>query len=205
MPAWGRQVGPTGGRGQHDASHLGFLTWSHQTFQGKRGGRAGGGGRSRQWPPMAVPCPISPAQPAPHPPSPAPNDDGNQTAAPAGAVATLCGRSGKYYLRSTVCSLGRSTEAKGDVDVDLSREGHAAKVCRRQALVKLGAGGTFKLCNTGRQPMLVNDVLVSCRHSFDHHRRGGGGMCMGPGACVWAGGGRGQLGGWGPGCPLDAC
>ncbi|KAG2484076.1 hypothetical protein HYH03_017095 [Edaphochlamys debaryana] len=39
-----------------------------------------------------------------------------------GAVACLAGLTGKHYLRSIVVSLGRATESKGDVDIDLTPE-----------------------------------------------------------------------------------
>ncbi|GIL50384.1 hypothetical protein Vafri_6603 [Volvox africanus] len=39
-----------------------------------------------------------------------------------GALACLAGRVAKYYLRSTAVTLGRTTESKGDVDVDLIPE-----------------------------------------------------------------------------------
>ena len=43
-----------------------------------------------------------------------------------GAIACLVGRSGRYVLRRSTVLLGRGSEAKGGVDVDLSREGMCA-------------------------------------------------------------------------------
>ncbi|GLC45367.1 Microspherule protein 1 [Pleodorina starrii] len=152
-----------------------------------------------------------------------------------GAIACLAGRTAKYYLRSTVVTLGRTTDSKGDVDLDLTLEeplpapptalgaaaaaagsgaggagpagaggaaaaaatagtaaadqgaaqaqaaagaavaagaaagavaapvrppGSGHSVSRRQALIRLGPDGQFRLVNTGRQAVVVNDVTV---------------------------------------------
>ncbi|KAG2441823.1 hypothetical protein HXX76_003431 [Chlamydomonas incerta] len=122
-----------------------------------------------------------------------------------GAVGCLAGRSGRYYLRSTAVTLGRATDTKGDVDVDLapeeaaaaaagagsSRDGAGAgqaagqagapgtaartsgqscaaaqhSVSRRQALLRLGPDGQFRLTNMGRQAVVVNDVPLPQGHT----------------------------------------
>ncbi|GIL90799.1 hypothetical protein Vretimale_16818 [Volvox reticuliferus] len=181
-----------------------------------------------------------------------------------GALACLAGRAAKYYLRSTAVTLGRTTESKGDVDVDLTLEepppaaaaGTAAVattavpqaategataatgagaapagagpqaaatataaaaaatvvatptaadgggdqgpvqvpsattasgsgavgsgaagpgqtvarghlVSRRQAMIRLGADGQFRLINMGRQAVRVNDILVPQNHTIN--------------------------------------
>ncbi|KXZ41628.1 hypothetical protein GPECTOR_355g118 [Gonium pectorale] len=130
------------------------------------------------------------------------------------ALACLAGRAARYYLRSTVVILGRTTESKGDVDLDLAAEEAAvprpaptagagadgsgapaatgaaeqgaagaaatsaappagavgaattaaaaakARVSRRAAMIRLGPDGQFRLVNTGRQTVVVNDVEV---------------------------------------------
>ncbi|EFJ49244.1 hypothetical protein VOLCADRAFT_90205 [Volvox carteri f. nagariensis] len=132
-----------------------------------------------------------------------------------GAIACLAGRTAKYYLRSTAVTLGRITESKGDVDVDLAPEEPPVKgpgssapaaptgggdqqgpgqvqqqqqqapagtssggaepasgtqsassgcrghvVSRRQAIIRLGPDGQFRLVNMGRQVVTVNDIAV---------------------------------------------
>ena len=75
-----------------------------------------------------------------------------------GSLACLSGRTGRYLCKRVVVSLGRSTETKGEVDIDLSREGPSHAVSRRQAYISLKADGHFHICNTGRQGMCVNDT-----------------------------------------------
>ena len=56
--------------------------------------------------------------------------------------------------------LGRESAAKGGVDVDLSREGSATKVSRRQAYLSLQPDGSFRIDNIGRQTVVVDGVRV---------------------------------------------
>jgi hypothetical protein len=81
----------------------------------------------------------------------------------AGALACLCGRAGRYLIRRAAASIGRSTDSKGDVDVDLAREGPACKVSRLQAQLLLGPDGAFALTNVGRRAVIVNGALVRGR------------------------------------------
>lgn len=60
-----------------------------------------------------------------------------------GAVGCLAGRSGRYYLRSTAVTLGRATDTKGDVDVDLAPEEAAA------AAAAAGAGAGARRAGAG--------------------------------------------------------
>jgi len=96
-----------------------------------------------------------------------------------GALACLCGRAGRYLVRRAAVSLGRSTDSKGDVDVDLAREGAAAKVSRLQAQLLLQPDGAFVLHNVGRRSVMVNGATVSCFGVGETQGRGraGWGMC----------------------------
>jgi hypothetical protein len=80
------------------------------------------------------------------------------------ALACLCGRSGRYLIRRTHILIGRDTEAKGAVDIDLSRELHKAeaakRVSRRQAFLSLLPDGSFQIQNVGKQQMQVDGKLV---------------------------------------------
>ncbi|KAI8473960.1 MAG: hypothetical protein J3K34DRAFT_409085 [Monoraphidium minutum] len=73
-----------------------------------------------------------------------------------GALGCLCGRNGRYLVRRTAVTLGRSTDSKGDVDVDLAREGVPGKVSRLQAQLALGRGGGWSVKNVGRRELFVN-------------------------------------------------
>lgn len=76
------------------------------------------------------------------------------------ALACLCSKLGVYYLRRPVVVFGRSTDTKGDVDIDLSQEGASQKVSRRQGCISLQPDGAFRLCNTGRREVHVNGALL---------------------------------------------
>ncbi|CAG5118302.1 unnamed protein product, partial [Candidula unifasciata] len=70
-------------------------------------------------------------------------------------LAVLRGRLVRYLMRSREISLGRST-ADNHVDVDLSLEGPAWKVSRRQGIIKLRNSGDFFIANEGKRPILVD-------------------------------------------------
>jgi hypothetical protein len=72
----------------------------------------------------------------------------------------MCSRDGRYLLRRTAVSLGRSTDSKGDVDVDLAKERPACKVSRLQAQLTLGRDGVWVLQNVGRRSLSVNGAPV---------------------------------------------
>jgi hypothetical protein len=76
------------------------------------------------------------------------------------ALASLSGCSGRFLVRRATVLLGRSSEAKGSVDVDLSREGPATKVSRRQAFLALRPDGGFHVENVGRQALYVDGSQV---------------------------------------------
>ncbi|KAI1284821.1 Microspherule protein 1 [Halotydeus destructor] len=83
----------------------------------------------------------------------APSDFDNQT------LAVLRGRLVRYLMRSKEITLGRSAK-DGNVDVDLSLEGPAFKISRKQGLIKLQPNGDFMIANTGKRPFYVDSKPV---------------------------------------------
>merc|ERR1712025_1462353 len=65
-------------------------------------------------------------------------------------LAVLRGRLVRYLMRSREISVGRATPHH-TVDVDLTLEGPASKVSRRQAVIKLTNSGEFHLANEGHR------------------------------------------------------
>jgi hypothetical protein len=67
-------------------------------------------------------------------------------------------------LRRSAVSIGRSTDAKGDVDIDLGKAAGepdvGSKVSRLQAQLLLTADGSWSITNTGRGPLAVNGQQV---------------------------------------------
>lgn len=59
-------------------------------------------------------------------------------------------------MRRAAASIGRSTDSKGDVDIDLAKEGPASKVSRLQAQLLLQPDGSFTIKNVGRRGIAVN-------------------------------------------------
>lgn len=78
-----------------------------------------------------------------------PPDFDNQT------LAILRGRLVRYLMRSREISVGRSTKDH-TVDVDLSLEGPAWKVSRRQGTIRLRNNGDFFLSSEGKRPIFVD-------------------------------------------------
>jgi microspherule protein 1 len=74
-------------------------------------------------------------------------------------LAVLRGRLVRYLMRSREISVGRATKDQ-TVDVDLTLEGPATKVSRRQAIIKLRNSGEFHIANEGSRPLLVNGKPV---------------------------------------------
>lgn len=70
-------------------------------------------------------------------------------------LAVLRGRLVRYLMRSREIAVGRST-SDYSVDVDLSLEGPASKVSRRQGTIRLRNSGDFFLSSEGKRPMFVN-------------------------------------------------
>lgn len=78
-----------------------------------------------------------------------PPDFDNQT------LAILRGRLVRYLMRSREITVGRSTKDHS-VDVDLTLEGPAWKVSRRQGTIRLRNNGDFFLSSEGKRPIFVD-------------------------------------------------
>ena len=74
-------------------------------------------------------------------------------------LAVLRGRLVRYLMRSREITVGRATP-QHTVDVDLTLEGPATKVSRKQAIIKLSNSGDFHIANEGRRPVMVNGKAV---------------------------------------------
>ncbi|XP_039261614.1 microspherule protein 1-like [Styela clava] len=70
-------------------------------------------------------------------------------------LGVLQGRLVRYLMRSKEITLGRKT-VDTNVDVDLSLEGPASKVSRKQGTIKLKKNGEFVLINTGKRPIVMD-------------------------------------------------
>lgn len=72
-------------------------------------------------------------------------------------LATITGRCVRFLMRSKEITFGR--EGKGSVvDVDLSLEGPAMKISRRQGTIKLRSNGDFFVSNDGKRPFFIDGV-----------------------------------------------
>jgi len=74
-------------------------------------------------------------------------------------VAALRGRHVRYLMRSREITIGRSTEDT-TVDIDLSLEGPAYKVSRKQGSIKMKNNGEFVLTNEGKRSIFVDGKPV---------------------------------------------
>ncbi|XP_076456500.1 microspherule protein 1-like [Babylonia areolata] len=70
-------------------------------------------------------------------------------------LAVLRGRLVRYLMRSREITLGRTTREQ-TIDVDLSLEGPAWKISRRQGVIKLRNNGDFFIANEGKRPITVD-------------------------------------------------
>ncbi|CAN1163489.1 Microspherule protein 1 [Linum perenne] len=77
-----------------------------------------------------------------------------------GAFAVLYGRHSKHYIKKSEVVLGRATDDV-TVDIDLSREGRANKISRRQAIISLDKSGCFHVKNVGKFCISVNDKEIT--------------------------------------------
>lgn len=76
-------------------------------------------------------------------------------------LAILRGRLVRYLMRSKEITFGR--EAKEVVvDVDLSLEGPACKVSRKQGTIKLRSNGDFFISNEGKRPIFIDGSPLLC-------------------------------------------
>ncbi|CAD7002748.1 microspherule protein 1 [Ceratitis capitata] len=72
-------------------------------------------------------------------------------------LAVLRGRLVRYLMRSKEITFGRFVE-DSHVDVDLSLEGPACKISRRQGTIKLRSNGDFFIANEGKRPLFIDGV-----------------------------------------------
>eukprot|EP00775_Hariotina_reticulata_P007147 gene7147-7362_t len=77
-----------------------------------------------------------------------------------GGLACLSGQAGRWVVRRSAVTLGRSTDSKGDVDIDLGKAGAAGHVSRLQAQLTLCSDGVWSIRNTGRAKLVVNGSKV---------------------------------------------
>ncbi|XP_010649084.1 uncharacterized protein LOC100266115 isoform X3 [Vitis vinifera] len=76
------------------------------------------------------------------------------------ALAIFYGRHLKHYIKKAEVILGRATN-EIDVDIDLSKEGRANKISRRQAIIRMQGDGSFLLKNLGKNVILLNGQEVA--------------------------------------------
>ncbi|XP_072034818.1 microspherule protein 1-like isoform X3 [Amphiura filiformis] len=82
-----------------------------------------------------------------------PPDFDNQT------LAVLRGRLVRYLMRSREITIGRATK-DNTIDVDLSLEGPAWKVSRKQGVIKLRNSGEFYVANEGKRAIHIDGKAV---------------------------------------------
>lgn len=76
-------------------------------------------------------------------------------------LAILRGRAVRYLMRSREITFGRNSN-DCVVDVNLSLEGAAYKVSRKQGTIKLRSNGDFFIANEGKRPIFVDGSPVVC-------------------------------------------
>lgn len=74
-------------------------------------------------------------------------------------LAILRGRAVRYLMRSREISFGRNSKELM-VDVNLSLEGAAHKVSRKQGTIKLRSNGDFFIVNEGKRPIYIDGTPV---------------------------------------------
>ncbi|XP_041450684.1 microspherule protein 1-like [Drosophila obscura] len=70
-------------------------------------------------------------------------------------LACLCGQQVRYMMQHNEITFGRDA-TDFSVDVDLSLEGHAAKISRHQGTIKLRSNGDFFISNEGKRAIYVS-------------------------------------------------
>ncbi|XP_026758745.1 microspherule protein 1 [Galleria mellonella] len=85
-------------------------------------------------------------------------------------LAVLRGRLVRYLMRSREIAVGRSTRDH-TIDVNLSLEGPAAKVSRKQATIRLRNSGDFFMSSEGKRPIFVDGrpVLQGNKVKLNHN------------------------------------
>ncbi|XP_055840639.1 microspherule protein 1 [Episyrphus balteatus] len=76
-------------------------------------------------------------------------------------LAILRGRLVRYLMRSKEITFGRDAK-EVVVDVDLSLEGPACKVSRKQGTIKLRSNGDFFISNEGKRPIFIDGSPLLC-------------------------------------------
>ncbi|KAK3270140.1 hypothetical protein CYMTET_21448 [Cymbomonas tetramitiformis] len=86
-----------------------------------------------------------------------------------GALAAMAGLNTTFLIKKPEVTVGRSTDGL-QVDIDLSEEGNASKVSRKQALIRLD-DGVFEIVNVGRRNILVNNCILETdkRRRLENH------------------------------------
>ncbi|XP_035227558.1 microspherule protein 1-like [Stegodyphus dumicola] len=74
-------------------------------------------------------------------------------------LAVLRGRIVRYLIQSREVTLGRSAK-DNNVDIDLSLEGPALKISRRQGIIKMDNNSEFFVINEGKKPIFVDGKPV---------------------------------------------
>jgi len=80
-------------------------------------------------------------------------------------LAVLRGRLVRYLMRSREITIGRATK-DNQIDVDLSLEGPAWKVSRRQGIIKLTNNGDFFIANEGQRAIYVDGKPVAIGNKY---------------------------------------
>ncbi|XP_073470121.1 microspherule protein 1 isoform X1 [Aquarana catesbeiana] len=85
-------------------------------------------------------------------------------------LAVLRGRMVRYLMRSREITLGRATK-DNQIDVDLSLEGPAWKISRKQGVIKLKNNGDFFIANEGRRALYIDGrpVLPGNKWKLSHN------------------------------------
>lgn len=83
-------------------------------------------------------------------------------------LAVLRGRSVRYLMRSREITVGRNAK-DFFVDVNLSLEGTAYKVSRKQGTIKMRNNGDFFLSNEGKRPIFVDGVPIISGNKIKLH------------------------------------
>ncbi|GFT77578.1 microspherule protein 1 [Nephila pilipes] len=85
-------------------------------------------------------------------------------------LAVLKGRIVRYLIQSREVTFGRSAK-DNKVDIDLSLEGPAWKISRRQGIIKMDSNGDFYLINEGKKPMFIDGkpVLIGNKYKLNNN------------------------------------
>lgn len=78
-------------------------------------------------------------------------------------LAVLRGRTVKFIMKSNDITFGRNTK-DNIVDIDLSLEGSADKISRKQGTIKLRTNGDFFLANDGKRTIFVDGEPILQNH-----------------------------------------